>query len=140
MIAADIVARVHDGFARQPFMATLGATLGAVAPGCVEIHLPCRAALMQQTGVVHAGAVTALVDSACGFAALTGMPPGADVLSIEFKINLLAPAIGDALRATGRVVKQGRTITVCAGEVHAVTGATDTLVAVMQATMFTRLS
>ena len=130
--APDAVhARVAASFARQAFMATLGAELVSVTPGEVTIAMPCRDALAQQQGAMHAGAVTAIVDSACGYAALSLMPPDADVVSVEFKVNLLAPARGDRLVATGRVVRAGRTLTVCAGEVRA----GETLVAIMQATM-----
>ena len=132
---AALTARVAASFARQAFMATLGAELVSVAPGEVTIAMPCRPALGQQQGVVHAGAVTAIVDSACGYAALTRMPPDADVVSVEFKVNLLAPAHGDRLVATGRVIRAGRTLTVCGGEVRAVSGARESVVAVMQATM-----
>lgn len=128
-------AYVRDAFAKQSFMATLGATLARVEPGLVEIQLVCQAALTQHTGVVHAGAVTAIVDSACGFAAATMMRDGQDVVSVEFKVNLLAPATGDYLKAIGRVVRAGRTLTVCGGEVWAVRGAESELVALMQATM-----
>jgi uncharacterized protein (TIGR00369 family) len=128
--------RVHASFARQQLMATLGATLERVAPGEVAIRLPFRAANSQQHGFVHAGALTSIVDSACGYAALTLMPPGAAVLSIEFKVNLLAPAKGD-LVARGRVVKAGRTITVCEGQVVAREGDGEKLVATMSATMMT---
>ncbi len=131
-----LAARVRASFARQAFMHTLGAELAHVAPGAVTIELPCRPALAQQAGSLHAGAVTAIVDSACGYAALTTMPPDADVVSVEFKVNLLAPAGGERLRATGRVLRAGRTLVVCAGEVHArAPGGSETLVAVMQATM-----
>ena len=90
---------------------------------------------MQHTGVIHAGVVTSIVDSACGAAAATLMPHGHEAVSVEFKINLVAPASGEYLRAIGRVVRAGRTLTVCSGEVFAVTGDTERIVAVMQATM-----
>jgi uncharacterized protein (TIGR00369 family) len=111
--------RVRDSFARQRVMETLGATLLRVAPGEVEIALPFRAELTQQHGYLHAGVVTTIVDSACGYAALSLMPPGAGVLTIEFKLNLLAPAAGALMIARGHVTKPGRTITVCAGDVFA---------------------
>lgn len=131
----DYEARVRASFARQALMATMGARLESVAPGEVVIALPFDVRLTQQHGYLHAGAVAAVVDSACGYAALTMMEPGAAVLSIEFKINMLAPAAGDGFRATGRVVRGGRTITVCAGELVAERGGEATVVAVMQATM-----
>jgi uncharacterized protein (TIGR00369 family) len=127
----DFDARVRASFARQRFMATLGATLERVAPGEVTIALPYRDDLTQQHGFLHAGVVTAVVDSACGYAALSLMEPGAGVVSVEFKINLLAPAVGARFVATARVVKAGRTLTVCGGELTA----GETVVAVMQATM-----
>ena len=122
-------------FARQPLMATLGATLERVEPGEVVIYLPFDAAHTQHTGALHAGVVTAIVDSACGFAAATLMPANRSVVSVEFKLNLLSPAIGDGFRAIGRVVRAGRTLTVCSGEVWAARGEATTRVAIMQATM-----
>ena len=116
-------------------MATLGATLQRVAPGEVEIHLPFDAAHTQHTGTLHAGVVTAIVDSACGFAAATLMPANRTVVSVEFKLNLLSPAVGDCFRAIGRVVRAGRTLTVCSGEVWSDRDGATTLVAIMQATM-----
>lgn len=128
-------ARVRASFARQQFMATLGARLSAIEPDRVEITLPVSGAVGQQHGFVHAGALAAVADSACGYAALTRMPANAAVLSIEFKINMLAPAAGEHMLARGRVVRRGRTIVVCAADVVAVTGAEEKLVAVMTATM-----
>ena len=101
-------------------MRTLGATLERVAPGEVDLALPFRAVLTQQHGFLHAGIVTAVVDSACGYAALSLMEPRAAVLSVEFKVQLLAPARGAWFRALGRVVRAGRTLTVVAGELRAV--------------------
>jgi uncharacterized protein (TIGR00369 family) len=131
----DFEARVRASFAKQQFMATLGARLVLVAPGEVTIALPYRADLTQQHGFLHAGAVTSVVDSACGYAALTLMEPGAAVLSVEFKVNMLAPAAGKEFRATGKVVRAGRTITVCTGELHAVHDGGTTVVAILQGTM-----
>ncbi len=125
--------RVAESFARQTFMATLGATLVSVTAGEVVIELCGREDLVQQNGFLHAGVTTAVVDSACGYAALSMMPEGADVLSVEFKVNLLSPAAGSRFRAVGRVVKAGRTLTVCQGEMIALdSGKT---VALMTATM-----
>ena len=93
-------------------MTTLGATLGAITSGAVEISVRPHDAISQQHGFVHAGAVTAIADTAAGYAALSLMPPGSGVLSTEFKFNLLAPAVGDRIVARGRVVKAGRTLTV----------------------------
>lgn len=127
--------RTRAGFAQQAIMRTIGAALTHVAPGEVEIALPFRADLTQQHGYLHAGIVTAIVDSACGFAAYTLMPPDANVLTVEYKINFLAPAQGERFIARGRVVKAGRTLTVCTGEVQALQDAQPRLIAVMQATM-----
>jgi len=130
--------RVRDGFAAQALMRTLGATLASVTPGEVRIELPRRDDLTQQNGFLHAGVVTAVVDSACGFAALSLMAPGADVLSVEFKVNLLAPAAGERFVATGRVVRSGRTLTICAGDLVALRDGAEVHVATMLATMIAR--
>jgi len=133
---AELDARIRASFDRQAFMATLGAELTSVRAGEVVIELPFRADLTQQHGFLHAGAVASVVDSACGYAALSVMEAGTAVLSVEFKINLMAPAAGTRFRATGRVLRAGRTLTVCAGEAHAVReGKSDALIAIMQATM-----
>jgi uncharacterized protein (TIGR00369 family) len=118
-------------------MGTLGARLLRVAPGEVDLELPYREDLTQQHGFLHAGVVTALMDSACGYAAFSLMPAGAGVLSVEFKVNLLAPAKGDALLARGRVLKAGRTISVCQAEGLMRSGEGETSVATMLATMMT---
>ena len=111
--------RVRTSFDRQRFMGTLGARLGRVAPGEVDIELPVRDALSQQHGFVHAGALASVLDSAAGYAAFTLMPPGAAVLSIAFTINLLDPARGATIVARGRVVRAGRTISVCRARARA---------------------
>lgn len=129
--------RVRASFAKQRFMATLGAQLEHVEPGQVTIGVPFDAALTQQHGFLHAGAVTAVVDSACGYAALSLMPPDTAVLSVEFKLNLLAPATGEHFRGVGKVLRAGRTLSVCTGELRAVQSSRETVVAVMQATMMT---
>ena len=132
-------ARVRASFARQAAMSTLGATLGAIEPGRVEVLMRHRPELTQQHGFVHAGMVAAALDSACGYAAFTLMPEGAAVLTIEFKINLIAPARGPQLRLEGRVTKAGRTISVVDGSAfqRADDGDGETLVATMTATMMT---
>ena len=132
---AEIEDRVRASFARQPLMQTLGAELQAVRPGEVEIALPFRAEHAQQHGFLHAAATTAIADSACGYAALALMPPDREVLSVEFKVNLLAPAQGDRFVAHARVIRPGRTLTVCAADVWAERGGDRVLVAAMQATM-----
>jgi uncharacterized protein (TIGR00369 family) len=130
--------RVHADFTRQPVLTALGATLAGVKPGEVTVELPIRPDLTQQHGFVHAGILTLVADAACGLAALTRMPPNAQVLSVEFKVNLLSPAVGEKLLARGWVVKPGKTLTVCMSEVHARDGGTEKLVAMMVATMIAR--
>ena len=132
---SDFEERVRASFARQAFMTTLGARIVSVAPGDVVLELPFHQALTQQHGFLHAGVLAALADNACGFAALSLMPPGAAVMSVEFKINLMAPAAGTLFRASGRVIRAGRTLTVCSAEVVAADGDREKVVAVMQATM-----
>lgn len=133
--APDFEARVRSSFAAQAFMASLGARLTLVSPGRVEITLPFRGDLTQQHGFLHAGVVSAIADSACGYAALSLMPSHAGVLSVEFKLNLMKPAAGTSFRAMGMVIRAGRTLTVCSGEVHATHRGVESLVAIMQATM-----
>ncbi len=116
-------------------MATLGATLGTISPGAVEIALRPTPAISQQHGFVHAGAVSAIADSAAGYAALSLMPADTGVLTTEFKINLLAPAAGDRIVARGRVVKAGRTLTLAQAEVFVSTGGQEKLIALLTATM-----
>jgi uncharacterized protein (TIGR00369 family) len=127
--------RVRDSFGKQRLMSTIGAQLTEVEPGVVTIRLPFREDLTQQHGFLHAGTIAAVADSACGYAALSLMPADAGVLSIEFKVNMLAPAKGDAIMARGSVIRAGRTIMVCRADVHAVTGSEEKLVAAMQGTM-----
>ena len=110
-------ARVRASFARQTMMATLGASLVRVEAGAVAILLPRSPGILQQHGLVHGGAVATIADSAAGYAVLTLLPPGAGVLTVEFKINLLAPARAERLVAEGRVVRAGRTLTVASAEV-----------------------
>ncbi len=130
-------ARVRSSFDRQRFMATIGARLTRVEAGECDIELAVRDDLMQQHGFLHAGVLASAADSACGYAALSLMPTGAAVLSVEFKLNLLAPAAGDRVVARGRVIRAGRSITVCWGDVTAYTGSTERLVATMVGTMMT---
>ena len=128
---------VRDSFASQHMMRTLGARLTRVAAGEVEIELPFREDLTQQHGFLHAGVVAAVLDSSCGYAAFSLMPPGAGVLSVEFKTNLLAPASGDVLVARGRVLRSGRTISVCQADGFMRTGSEEVAVATMLATIMT---
>jgi uncharacterized protein (TIGR00369 family) len=132
----DFAADVASNFAQQPVMKLIGARLALVEPGVVEIELPFRADLTQQNGYIHAGVVTTIADSACGYAALSLMPAGSGVLSVEFKVNLLRPALGELFVARAEVIKAGRTLTVGRADVFA-TGATSEkqLVATMQGTM-----
>lgn len=132
---ANFVARVRASFARQKFMATLGARLELVRPGEVSIAFSHRDDLTQQHGVLHAGVMTAVADSACGYAALSLMEPGAGVLAVEFKVNLLAPAVGPDFRAVARVVRAGRTLTVCTAEVTTERDGETVVIAMMQGTM-----
>lgn len=127
--------RVRQSFARQGFMAAIGATMTRVSPGEVDIELAFRSDLTQQHGYMHGGVVTAIVDSACGYAALSLMPAGTEVLTVEYKVNFLTPARGSRMIACGRVTRPGRTITVCTGDVFAVDGEARTLVATMLTTM-----
>jgi len=129
--------RVRDSFGRQRFMTTIGARLVRVEPGEVDIELAVRDDLSQQHGFLHAGALATVADSACGYAALSLMPPGAAVLSVEFKINMLAPAKGDRVVAHGRILRAGKTITVCRGDVVAHSADGERLVATMVGTMMT---
>lgn len=131
----DFAARVRTSFARQQLMHTLGVELTRIAAGECELVMPFDAAFAQQHGFLHAGTLTAVVDSACGYAALSLMAPGAAVMSVEFKVNLLAPAAGEHLIARARVVRSGRTLTVVAGEGFMRTGATERHVFTMLATM-----
>lgn len=129
---------LREGFARQSLMSSIGARLDKIAPGEVDIALDSRPDILQQNGFVHAGALTAIADSACGGAAITLMPPSSDVLSIEFKVNLLAPASAPRFVARARVLRAGKTITVCRADVFGIDGENETLVATMLGTMMTR--
>jgi uncharacterized protein (TIGR00369 family) len=129
--------RIANSFAAQGLMATIGARLALVQEGEVHVALPFSMALSQQRGYLHAGATTSIVDSACGYAALTRAPAGFDVVTAEFKLNLLRPALGQRFLAVGRVVSAGRLLTVCTGEVRAFAdgGEGYKVVALMQATI-----
>jgi uncharacterized protein (TIGR00369 family) len=111
--------RVRQSFGEQQVMGLIGASLARIAPGEVEIELGFRPDLTQQNGFLHAGIVSTILDSACGYAAYTLLPVGVGVLTVEYKINLLAPASGTRFRARGRIERPGRTLTVCTGEVIA---------------------
>jgi uncharacterized protein (TIGR00369 family) len=128
---------VRESFARQAVMELFGASLVRVEPGAIDIELPFRAELTQQSGSLHAGVITAIADSACGYAALSLMEPGSEVLSVEFKVNLLRPGLGERFVAEGRVVRPGATITVTKADVYAVSSR-PTLIATMLGTMIRR--
>jgi uncharacterized protein (TIGR00369 family) len=132
---SDYERRVRESFARQRAMETFGARLLRVAPGEVEIEVDFKEAFTQQHGYLHAGLVTAIVDTACGYAALSLTEPGAEVLSVEFKLNLLSPAAGERFVARARVIRAGRNITVCAGDFYAHKDDGEKLIATMLATM-----
>jgi len=127
---------ITQSFASQSVMQLIGAELGLVEPGIVEINLSYRPDLSQQHGYVHAGIITTIVDSACGYAAFTLMPAGSEVLSVEFKVNFLRPARASRFVARGEVIKSGRTLTVVRGDVLGFTeDSKNELIATMQATM-----
>jgi uncharacterized protein (TIGR00369 family) len=133
--AAAVRDRIEASFAKQGLMATLGASLINVAPGLVEIAIRPVPAISQQHGFVHAGAVSAIADTAAGYAALSLLPPGRGVLTTEFKINLVAPAAGDLIVVRRKVVKAGRTLTLAQTEVFAINGGSEKLIALLTATM-----
>ena len=131
----DFEARVRANFAKQGMLTMLGGTIGLVRPGEVHLLAPFDSRFTQQDGFLHAGIVTTLMDSACGYAAFSLMPADSRVLSVEFKVNLLAPARGERFRAEGRVIKPGRTLTVCEGKLFSIRGDEETMCGLMQATM-----
>ena len=131
----DVQARIRASFGKQGLMRHLGAQLGHIGRGRVHILLTRRPEITQQHGYVHAGASSAIADSAGGYAAITMLEPGNEVLTVEYKINLLAPAGGDQLEAIGTVIKTGRTLTVCQLEVFARDATGRSLVAVGQQTL-----
>ena len=128
---------VRGSFARQKVMNLIGAEMGVLTPGHCEIRLPFRDDLTQQNGFFHAGVTSTIVDSAGGYAGLTLMPAGADVLTVEFKLNLLAPADGEYLIAEGQVLKSGRNLVITRGEVYAIKNGKATHCATMQQTLMT---
>lgn len=128
-------AEIRASFAKQTIMSLIGGELTLVEPGVVEITLPYRVDLTQQNGFVHAGIVTTIADSACGYAAYSLMPPDSDVLAVEFKVNLLRPAKGEIFVARAEVIKPGRTLTVVRADVNAMDGEQPALVATMLGTM-----
>jgi uncharacterized protein (TIGR00369 family) len=136
----DLVSRedVEANFRRQPAMAMIGASIRVLGAGIVEVSFPFRSDLTQQDGFIHAGIISAAADSACGYAALSSMPAGSDVLSVEFKLNLLRPAAGESFVARAQVLKPGKTLTAVRADVFALMGAQEQLIAAMQGTMIRR--
>ncbi len=131
----DEAIRIPVSFAKQGLMRTLGAALGDVSPGAVEIIFRPSESISQQHGFIHGGAVSAVADTAAGLAALSLMPVGRGVLTAEFKINFVAPAIGDRIVARGRVLKAGRTLTVAQTDVFSEVNGQEKLIAVLTATL-----
>lgn len=131
----NFVEKVRENFAAQSVMQFIGARLIRVEAGAVEIELPFRQDLTQQNGYIHAGIITTIADSACGYAAFSLMPKGADVLSVEFKVNLLSPAIGEKFVAKARVLRAGKTLTVVQADVLAIKDAQEKQVSTMIGTM-----
>lgn len=125
----DFAARVRDSFARQPFMAKIGALLTAIEPGSCEVTLPYDESVTQQHGFFHGGVIGTIADNAAGYAAYSLMPAGSSVLTVEFKLSLLAPGRGDRLAARAEVLRPGRTLTVAQVHVFACNGGTETLCA-----------
>ncbi len=134
----DFEATVRESFSRQTFMTSLGATLSSVVPGEIHVDLPYNPQFCQQNGFMHGGALTSVADSANGYAAFTLADPGTDVLAVEFKISLLAPAVGPRFRACGRVLRPGRTLTFCQADVFALHASGPVLVATMLSTIIIR--
>ncbi|MDX8353792.1 PaaI family thioesterase [Cognatiyoonia sp. IB215182] len=131
----EAVARMRADFDRQGAMAAMGITVGDVAPGRVVLEMPFNADFGQHHGFMHAGVITTAMDSACGFAAFTLMEADAEVLTVEFKCNFMAPAKGDAFRFEGNVVKAGRTLTFTEGRAVAIDAGQEKVVATISATM-----
>ncbi len=127
--------KVRASFAQQGFMGTIGAELISVGRGTAEIRFPFSSKLTQQHGYVHAAAITAILDSACGYAAYSVAPAAANVLSVEFKVNFLAPAVGKHFVARAAVKRAGKNLTTCAADAFAVDGEKEKVVATMLATI-----
>jgi uncharacterized protein (TIGR00369 family) len=143
VLAPEIDARVRASIARQTMLTTLGVTIERLEPGYCELGLANRPDLTQQHGFIHAGAITTIADSACGYAAYTLMPADRDVLTVNFRLNLIAPASLPKFVAVGQVIRAGRTLTTCRGEVYGVgEDGQRTAIALIQATMMavTRIS
>lgn len=131
----EAIQRIRDSFAAQSMMATLGASLDAIATGHIRITAPILPGMRQQQGFGHAGLTFSIGDSAAGYAALTSLPLDMDVVTAEIKVNLLAPARGDRLIAIGKLIKPGKRLCVVTAEVFAEAGDSQTLIAILQGTM-----
>lgn len=131
----DYAAKVEKSFAEQAVMDTIGASIEVIGAGEIEIEFPYQPSLTQQNGFIHAGIVSTVLDSACGYAAFSLMPEDASVLTIEFKVNLLSPAKGERFRGYGKVKKTGRTISVAEAELYAFSDQGKKLVATMVGTL-----
>ena len=131
----EFESRIRTSFGRQKMIESLNGRIAYIGPGELHIEAPFDERFTQQDGFLHAGIITTLMDSACGYAAYSLMPADSRVLSVEFKVNFLNPARGERFRAEGRVAKSGRTISVCEGKLFALQNGRDSLVAMMQATM-----
>jgi len=134
----NYAALIEESFFKQGLMATLNATLAHVGPGEIHIDMPFGDHLTQQNGYIHAGAITSLADNACGYAALSLAPPGCNVLAVEFKINLLAPARAPRFQARGRVLRHGRTLSVAQADVFGMEAGKAELIATMLQTVFVK--
>jgi len=131
----EVEDRVRASFSRQGLINSLNGEITHISPGELYLTAPFDERFTQQDGFLHAGVVTTLMDSACGYAAYTLMPDDSRVLSVEVKVNFMSPAVGEKFRAEGRVVKSGKTISVCEGKFFALQDEGEKLVAIMQATM-----
>ena len=131
----DYAARVRESFARQGYMALLGVEFVRLEPGFCELHLPWREDLLQQHGFFHGGAIASLLDSAAGYAAFSMMPAEVAILTVEYKLNFVAPGAGERIVARGEVLKPGRTLTVVRADAFAVAGGTDKLCCASQQTL-----
>ncbi|HZQ22097.1 MAG TPA: PaaI family thioesterase [Terriglobales bacterium] len=127
---------IRESFARQGLMGTIGAEISSLEHGRIEIRFGFQPGLTQQNGFVHAGVITSVMDSGCGYAALSVSPENYDVLSVEFKVNLLAPAAGESFVVRAEVKRAGRTLTVSSADAFAISGGEEKLIATMLATMF----
>lgn len=132
---SNFAEKVRLSFASQQVMRTIGAVLTSIEPGAVEIKMPYREDLTQQHGFIHAGIVSTVLDTACGYAAFSLMPEGAAVLTVEFKVNLLAPAQGEMIKVRAEVKRAGKNITVCSADAWAIEASQSKIVATMLATV-----